>query len=246
MDKAKKTLTDDFTYNTKGRFGFTRVKSIKFKRIVWRFIASKPYASQYGECRMLSKGSDWMKKTITALSIICILVIVIIALLYLFVLSGAFSILMPKPPEPQITYGEFPFSITYEVNGEIRVYEDSLICEYAGIESRGTAGKYRIWNSKLKSGNVNICLLKVADSELTYEISTSAGLPEYYMGDFQYGQDRYDYESVMHDERYLGYRELKNDEVINSYSIEKEKVFEKFKLRIIERKYSQPIENKFE
>ena len=46
MDKAKKTLTDDFTYNTKGRFGFTRVKSIKFKRIVWRFIASKPYASQ--------------------------------------------------------------------------------------------------------------------------------------------------------------------------------------------------------
>ena len=47
MDKAKKTLTDDFTYNTKGRFDFTRAKSIKFKRIVWRFIASKTYASQY-------------------------------------------------------------------------------------------------------------------------------------------------------------------------------------------------------
>ena len=64
------------------------------------------------------------------------------------------------------------------------------------------------------------------------------------MGD--YNQPRKYYEQSMKDERYLGYRELKNDEVINSYSIEKEKVFEKFKLRIIERTYSQPIENKFE
>ena len=187
-----------------------------------------------------------MKKTITVLSIIGILVIVIIALLYLFVLSGAFSILMPKPPAPQITYGEFPFSITYEVDGEIKIYEDTLVCEFDGFKHYGTGGVRREWKSHLKSGNVNVCLLKTSDAELTYEISTDAGLPEYYMGDFQYGQDRYDYENVMHDERYLGYRELKNDEVINSYSIEKEKVFEKFKLRIIERKYSQPIENKFE
>ena len=70
MDKAKKTLTDDFTYNTKGRFGFSRVKSIKFKRIVWRFIASKPCMSQYKECRMLSKG-DVMKCSIL-MYLICI------------------------------------------------------------------------------------------------------------------------------------------------------------------------------
>ncbi len=185
-----------------------------------------------------------MKKTITALSIIGILVIVIIALLYLFVLSGAFSILMPKPPAPQITYGEFPFSITYEVDGEIKIYEDTLVCEFDGFKHYGTGGVRREWKSHLKSGNVNVCLLKTSDAELIYEISTHAGLPEYFMGD--YNQPRKYYEQTMKDERYLGYRELKNDEVINSYSIEKEKVFEKFKLRIIERTYSQPIENKFE
>ena len=178
--------------------------------------------------------------------IIGIIICVLIALLYLFVLSGAFAILMPKPPTPQITYEEFPFSITYEVDGEIKIYEDTLVCEFDGFKHYGTGGMRREWKSYLKSGNVNICLLKTSDNDLTYEISTTAGLPEYYMGDFKYGQDSQDYEHVMHDERYLGYTEIKKDKtLVKSISMEKEEVYERFKLRVIERKYSKPIKNKF-
>lgn len=119
-----------------------------------------------------------MKKT---LLIIGIAICVLIASFYLFVLSGAFSIFMPKPPEPQITYGEFPFSITYEVDGEIKIYEDTLVCEFDGFKHYGTGGVRREWKSHLKSGNMNVYLLKTSDAELTYEISTHAGLPEYFI-----------------------------------------------------------------
>ena len=54
--------------------------------------------------------------------------VILIALAYtglvLFVVSGAFAIFMPEPAEPLIKYGEFPFSITYEMNNEVITYED--------------------------------------------------------------------------------------------------------------------------
>ena len=153
----------------------------------------------------------------------------------------------PNPPKPEIRYGEFPFVITYEVDGEIKAIEDTIICEYDGIEWTNSGSKERKWKSHLKSGNKGIVLLKVDDGEMSYEISTTAGLPEYYMNDHRYGNDREDYERMLHDERYLGYTEIKNDKiVVKSISMEKEEVYERFKLRIIERKYSKPIENKFE
>ena len=184
------------------------------------------------------------------LFIIGIVICVLIALFYLFVISGAFLMLTyfaPNPPEPEIRYGEFPFVITYEVDGEIKTIEDTVICEYDGIEWTNSGSKERKWKSYLKSGNKGIVLLKVDDGEMSYEISTTAELPEYYMNDHRYGNDREDYERMLHDERYLGYTEIKNDKiVVKSISIEKEEVYERFKLRIIERKYSKPIENKFE
>ena len=153
----------------------------------------------------------------------------------------------PNPPDPEIKYGEFPFVITYEVDGEIKTIEDTVICEYDGIEWTNSGSKERKWKSYLKSGNKGIVLLKVDDGKMSYEISTTAELPEYYMNDHRYGNDREDYERMLHDERYLGYREIKDGKtVIKSISMEKEEVYERFKLRIIERKYSKPIENKFE
>ena len=121
------------------------------------------------------------------------------------------------------------------------------MCEYDGIEWTNSGSKERKWKSYLKSGNKGIVLLRVEENEVIYEISTTAGLPEYYMNDYRYGQDREDYEQPMHDERYLGYTEIKDGKtVVKAISIEKEEVFERFKLRIIERKYSEPIKNKFE
>ncbi len=176
-------------------------------------------------------------KKITILSVIGIVVIV---LFYLFFLSGAFAIFMTKPPEPQITYGEFPFTITYEVDNEIIIYKDIVICEYEGIESWGTAGKRRKWSRKLKSGNEYITLLRSNKSEASFEIYEAIpGLPEYYMGDFQ--KSRAEYERNMKDDRYLGYKQGEKD-----HSITKEEAWEKYGVKIINIECSLPIENKFE
>jgi len=36
------------------------------------------------------------------------------------------------PPEPEITYGEFPFRLEYEIDGERFVIEDVVIVEFMG------------------------------------------------------------------------------------------------------------------
>jgi len=91
---------------------------------------------------------------------------------YALVVKG---ITTPNPPKPEITYGEFPFTLVYEINGEEKVVEDTLICEYDGVE---WAGDFVIWYYKwkcsLKSGNDNdrITLLKVdEDTEIYYRVS---------------------------------------------------------------------------
>ena len=66
---------------------------------------------------------------------------------------------IPDPPKPEITYAEFPFCLTYELNGEVIVIEDTIICEFDGYVVEGENGKYRAWSSRLKSGNERITLL---------------------------------------------------------------------------------------
>lgn len=184
-----------------------------------------------------------MKKSLLILCIIgvIILILLLFLLFYIFVLSGAFAILMPKPPEPQITYGEFPFTITYEVDNEIMTYSDVVICEYEGIESLGTAGKTRKWSKKLKSGNEHITLLKSEIYENDFEIY--APIPreaEYYMGDFR--QSREDYEIAFENtRRYLGYKQGDTD-----HSITKEDAWEEYGVKVINIECSLPIVNKFE
>ena len=166
-------------------------------------------------------------------------IIILILFLYVFVLTGAFAVFLLKPPEPQITYGEFPFTITYEVNNEIATYRDVVICEYEGIESWGTAGKRRKWRRKLKSGNEYITLLSSENSEVSFEIYVPIpGLPEYYMGDFK--KSRVEYERIMKDNRYLGY---KQDDI--DHSITKEEAREKYGVKIINIECSLPIQNEF-
>lgn len=59
----------------------------------------------------------------------------------------------PNPTKPEITHGEFPFHLVYEINGETKVIEDTLICEYDGIGMNEGNGKYRKWKESLASGN---------------------------------------------------------------------------------------------
>lgn len=58
---------------------------------------------------------------------------------------------MPKPPKPTICYGEFPFTLIYELNGEVKTIQDVAICEFDGYYERTGAGDSRKWITYLKS-----------------------------------------------------------------------------------------------
>ena len=50
---------------------------------------------------------------------------------------------------PEIRYGEFPFRLEYEINGERFVIEDTVICEFDGIGWNEAQGKFRKWKDYL-------------------------------------------------------------------------------------------------
>jgi len=165
-------------------------------------------------------------------------------LFFLFVVSGAFAVLMPNPSRPQITYGEFPIRVIFELDGEIQTLEDTVIAEFAGFQSLGTAGRFRVWTSRLKSGNEWLTLLRVENEEYIFEIATTFGLPEYYMGDFA-RRSRQDLEFGLADRRYLGYIRWEDGEITADHTLRAEEVWERYNLRIIEIQHSPSIENTF-
>ena len=83
----------------------------------------------------------------------------LILLYILFILALWLSTCLTPMGSPKIKYAEFPFKLTYEVYGETRVIEDSIVCEYKGAKVVAPAGKRREWTSYLKSGNEKITLI---------------------------------------------------------------------------------------
>lgn len=91
---------------------------------------------------------------------------------------------MNDPPRPEMTYGEFPFRLEYEINGERVVIEDTLICEFDGYGLSGGRGKYRKWKSAFASGRERVTLYV----DETVEIHYPVGSAQYYMGDLEKGR----------------------------------------------------------
>jgi hypothetical protein len=83
--------------------------------------------------------------------------------------------------KPEITYGEFPFTLVYEADGEEKRVEDVLICKYDGIEWVGDfTFSHRKWKCSYKSGNERLVLLKIDETDAIYYIMPSS--PDYQMG----------------------------------------------------------------
>jgi hypothetical protein len=94
-------------------------------------------------------------KTKTVLIIIASMVLTLVLVVYYFFPWGGLLMgimLGPSQPAPKNTYGEFPFRIVYEVDGERFVIEDTLICEYKGRGADAGRGKFLRWDVKLASG----------------------------------------------------------------------------------------------
>jgi len=174
------------------------------------------------------------------------LVAIVLAMLTPFIMFFVGIMTMPNPPTPEVKYAEFPFKLEYELNGEISVVEDILICEFDGFERLGTAGTYRRWNSYLKSENETILLLDVRPLEEVTERGTkilelyfSWGTAGYYMGDNSRnagGAQSFSYISSK-------YQKVDGEVGYSAYLAEE--AWEKYKIRLISWEIADPIENTF-
>jgi hypothetical protein len=182
------------------------------------------------------------------LGIIILSLITLIGVLYLLGISGVIFWLGGNPPKPQITYGEFPCKLVYEVNGEIKIIEDTIICNFEGFENQGSNGKVRKWTSQLKSGNKQLTIVDLRnENEIDYlgrkilELSYYYGNGEYYMGDeLNYHQSKPNELS-----KSISYLYQQNDSAIGTSAMLINEVYERYKVKLISFDTSPPIKNSF-
>jgi hypothetical protein len=156
----------------------------------------------------------------------------------------------PNPPRPEITYGEFPFRLEYEINGERKVIQDTLICEFDGFGADEANGKYRKWKDSLASGNsFRQPLLEANGRE---EITYYPGIAKYFMGDL--GQNE-EFQQTIADSIIIerGSRIIKKDGRVferdgktssNQYSNANE-LLESYHIKLISWDSTPPIKNTF-
>ena len=172
------------------------------------------------------------------------MMIVIAILIGIFILIGriiwilSFGFL-PNPPKPQITYGEFPFELIYEINGETKTVNDDFVCEYGGVAVDAANGKFRWWKSYLKSGNTRITLLKNDETEIFYTPDINQHAAPVYMGDTEI------YHSINEVFPNALYTSDFENKQVNSYIISADEMWEKYKLKLISWKIEPPIKNTF-
>lgn len=153
--------------------------------------------------------------------------IVIVSLPWVILLI--FSVLEPNPPEPVITYGEFPFRLEYKIDGETVVIEDVIICEYCGGSS-AIGDNSRVW-SKILKNNSNLVIFE----DDNVRISCDLGAPEYYMGDPEYRTSEEPQEPYF----YI-YNKRPKSNPLNT-----QQLIELYKVELVDAKLSEPIENSF-
>ena len=137
-----------------------------------------------------------------------ILIIVLIGAASAYVYIGTYVLpiaprwvtqLPPNPPKPKIKHKEFSFKLEYEINGEKKTVEDSLICDFDGFEVRAVGGpKKRIWKEHFKNkqndeilttGNKSSTKEQIVLENIDiYKVVLSAGTAEYFLGEPEYGR----------------------------------------------------------
>ena len=155
------------------------------------------------------------------------------------ILSSLFIILSfsscEKAPTPQITKGEFPFEITYEIDGETITVSDVYVCEFDGFDWNEGVGKHRKWKGCIKSSGAKELILH-KDGDLKFAISV--GSPEYYMSD----------PDCAYSENVPSIYYIKPNEFggTTSGTLDIEPLLEQYKLKLISWNFSEPIQNSFE
>ena len=140
-----------------------------------------------------------------------------------------------NPPKPKVTYGEFPFTLVYEINGEEKIIEDTLICKYDGVQWVGDfVYATRSWKESFKSGNKRIELLQIDETTVIYY--PARNVASYYMGETTSGAIRYSENAGIADPR---------DAYGYDWSISAEELLNNYNIRIISWEIAPPITNSF-
>ena len=185
-------------------------------------------------------------KTTKSLFVIVLLAVVVILLPVLLIVSGLFGwaslsiigtwLFNPNPSKPEVTYGEFPFEIVYELDGETVTINDVYICEYDGTGANEGVGKHRTWKGYFKStGDETFVLLQDGNTTL----ACAVGYPEYYMSDPDTPSKEY--------VPYIYYI-ISPDKLGGTTSgvSDIEQLLEQYKLKLVSWEISEPIQNSFE
>ena len=175
------------------------------------------------------------------IAIIVILLVPVIAVLLIPPVGFAVVqwIKLPNPPEPTIRYGEFPFELVYEIDGEIVTVNDVYICEYTGIAlTSECCAKERSWKGYVKSSRESgVFLTEDKTEEGTIKIYCSVGSARIYMDDERYGKTSGWTPKVY---------SIETTDRTSTTCFLGEEIMEKYHIKLISWKFSDPIENTFE
>ena len=172
-------------------------------------------------------------------SIIAVALAVIVAVsLSWGLLYGGY--LLQDDPKPSEEYGEFPYKVVYEYDGEQYTEENTLIIENKGIGIDENEGKHNKWERNLlKQENTyydaeKMHLRSWVEEEKTLSVYCYLGSSEYYMGLPESTEDP----QLKAGDFYLCFWDGEKEvlSVLNA-----EELFKEYGIKIIEKYISPPI-----
>ncbi len=157
-------------------------------------------------------------------------------------------------PAPQITEGEFPFVLEYEMDGERYLIEDTVVCSFDGYDLSNPfpfLDYERSWYASLKSGDESKRVLiefepNVESVLVKGRINTESkvilyyGHGGYYLGD-PTEKERYPY--INYSETY---QTSENTSQVEFTELSFQQLEQCFGIKIIRFEFSNPIKNQFE
>ena len=153
--------------------------------------------------------------------------------------------------KPKIKYGEFPFRLEYEINGEQKLIEDTIICEFDGFETVSIGEKSRKWKTYLKNEKEmtsnQIILLDLQNDDIYDELGRKV-LNLYFFGGngHYYMNDNSDTSvSDAQDFSHIAYSYKALDETVGHSTFKAQEAFDRFKIKLISWEAAPPIQNTF-
>lgn len=160
-----------------------------------------------------------------------ILGVMILLVVFVGVLTGC-GLTVPRP---ETKSGEFDFSVTYELNGEIKTVSGVYVCEYNGADWALDGGAHRDWTGYIQGGTEDT-QIEIGTTEDGGTIFLCLHLdPNYFMGEnvdnvsqpsllIRYPEDELGGVNIIQDA----------DEIEATYGA-----------KIVSYQYDEPIENSF-